>query len=88
MHGLLGVVAAGKPTKASPLSQNMKDKLAALAFSKAIDIPEDYSQAAQFRRASDALMSADINTYLQQQQQEAEYAKSMLTWARSMLRLN
>lgn len=81
LHGLLGVVAAGKPTKASPLSQNMKDKLAALAFSKAIDIPEDYSQAAQFRRASDALMSADINTYLQQQQQEAEYAKSMLDWA-------
>ena len=59
----------------------MKDKLAALAFSKAIDIPEDYSQAAQFRRASDALMSADINTYLQQQQQEVEYAKSMLDWA-------
>lgn len=81
LQGLLSVVAAGKPQKNSEISPLLKGKLQAMAFADAINIPGDYSEGSQMRRAAQALAFGDVPFEIRKIQEQAEYQKSLLDWA-------
>ena len=76
----MDVLGASKPTKGK-IDEKLQQKLRDKAFFDAINIPGDYSDASQFRRAAEANYLSDVPEQLLQMQQDAEYNKSLLDWA-------